>query len=396
LLTNNDNIQQKLKELKICVLMPTYNNERTLKRVIDGVLKYTDDLIIVNDGSTDTTSEILKNYSQLEQITIPKNKGKGNALRVGFEKAEMLGFDFAITIDSDGQHFPEDISVFVNKLESEENKNLLLIGARNMDQESVPGGSSFGNKFSNFWYRVETGIKLTDTQSGFRLYPLKTLNRIKFFTTKFEFEIENIVKAAWNGIAVENVPIKVLYDESERVTHFRPFKDFARISILNTWLVLVTFLYIKPKYFIKEIREKGLKRFIKEDLLAGNDSPKKKAEAIALGTFIGLTPLWGFHAILTLSLAHYFKLNKAIAFTFSNLSIPPFTPFLILFSLEIGALILGDDKSFTILEIKDGFNFKQSLVTYIVGSFSLAIIAGILFGLVSYLLLSLNAKKKQQ
>ena len=79
---------QKLKSLKVCVLIPTYNNDRTLKRVIDGVLEYTDDLIIVNDGATDTTPEILKNYSQLEQITIPKNKGKGNALRIGFKRAE--------------------------------------------------------------------------------------------------------------------------------------------------------------------------------------------------------------------------------------------------------------------------------------------------------------------
>jgi len=391
---NKSTLQQKNKDLKICVLMPTYNNERTLKRVIDGVLEITSDLIIVNDGSTDTTSEILKEYSQITQVLVPKNKGKGNALRVGFKKAEELGYGFAITIDSDGQHYTEDISVFVDTLEYSENKNLLLIGARNMEQETVPGGSSFGNKFSNFWYRVETGIKLTDTQSGFRLYPLKTLNKIKFYTNKFEFEIENIVKAAWRGIEVKNVPVKVLYDESERVTHFRPYKDFTRISILNIWLVLVAFFYIKPRDLIRKTRKKGIRRFIKEDLLASNESPLKKSQAIALGTFMGLTPLWGFHAILTLTLAHFFKLNKAISFAFSNISIPPFTPFLILFSLEIGALILGDDKSFTILEIKEGFDFKQSIITYVVGSFGLAIIGAILFGLVSYLLLSLKSRKK--
>ena len=389
------NIQQKIKGYKICVIIPTYNNERTLKRVIDGVLHYSDDLIIINDGATDSTPEILKAYPEVNQIQIKPNKGKGNALRVGFKLAEELGFEYAITIDSDGQHFPDDIPVFVNKLESEDDKNLLLIGARNMTQEGIPGGSSFGHKFSNFWYRVETGIKLTDTQSGYRMYPLKSLNNIKFYTKKFEFEIENIVKASWIGIIVKNVPIKVLYDESERVTHFRPIKDFTRISLLNLWLVIVAFFYIKPRNLIRRLRKKGFRRFIKEDLLASNDSPLKKSQAIALGVFIGLTPLWGLHAIIALSLAHFFKLNKAIAFTFTNISIPPITPFIILFSLEIGALILGDDNSFTILEIQDGFNFKQSIVTYVVGSFSLAIIGAILFGLVSYLLLSLNAKKKQ-
>ena len=178
---------KKINSLNICVLIPTYNNERTLKRVIDGVLQYTNNIIIVNDGSTDSTAQILSSYSQLEQIDLPVNKGKGNALRQGFKKARDLDYEYAITIDSDGQHFPEDIQVFVEALETSENKNLLLIGARNMEQEGVPGKSSFGNKFSNFWFWFETGIKLTDTQSGFRLYPLKALENIKFYTNKFEF-----------------------------------------------------------------------------------------------------------------------------------------------------------------------------------------------------------------
>ena len=295
---DKSSLEHKIKSLKICVIIPTYNNECTLKRVIDGVLEITDDLVVVNDGATDSTPEILKNYTDIKLTSLPKNKGKGNALRVGFKKAEKLGYEFAITIDSDGQHYPEDISIFVNKLEFETDKNLLLIGARNMDQDSVPGGSSFGNKFSNFWYKVETGIQLTDTQSGFRLYPLKEINKIKFYTTKFEFEIENIVKAAWRGIIVKNVPVKVLYDEQERVTHFRPIKDFARISILNTWLVLVALFYIKPRDLIRKFRKKGLRRFIKEEILGSNDSPLKSAQAMALGVFIGLTPLWGFHTLL--------------------------------------------------------------------------------------------------
>ena len=98
-----------------------------------------------------------------------------------------------------------------------------------MTQEGVPKKSSFGNKFSNFWFWFETGIKLEDTQSGYRLYPLKTIPK-NYFTRKFEFEIEVIVRSAWNGVAVKNVPIKVLYDPSERVSHFRPFKDFTRIE----------------------------------------------------------------------------------------------------------------------------------------------------------------------
>ena len=387
-------LEHKIKSLKICVIIPTYNNERTLKRVIDGVLEITDDLIVINDGATDSTSIILKKYTDITQIYLPKNKGKGNALRVGFKKAEELGYEFSITIDSDGQHYPEDIAVFVNQLEFETNKNILLIGSRNMNQEAVPGGSSFGNKFSNFWYKVETSIQLKDTQSGFRLYPLKELNKIKFYTSKFEFEIENIVKAAWKGIIVKNVPVKVLYDEQERVSHFRPFKDFARISLLNTWLVLVAFIYIKPRDLIRKLRKKGIRRFIKEEILGSNESPLKSAQAMALGVFIGLTPLWGFHTILVLSLAVLFKLNKVISFAFTNVSFPLFIPFTVYASIMIGTQVLGEPTDYSFADFEQNFEFVKSLKTYVVGSFILAFVASIIVGLVSYFLLSLYNKKK--
>ncbi|MGB1307258.1 MAG: glycosyltransferase, partial [Oceanihabitans sp.] len=296
-------LKAKIDTSKICVLIPTYNNQRTLKRVIDGVIKQTKNIIIINDGSTDSTAKILENYTQLEQIHVPINKGKGNALRVGFKKAFALGYKYAITIDSDGQHFPEDIPSFIETLEQSTNKNLLLIGARNMSHESVPGKSSFGNKFSNFWFWFETGIKLTDTQSGFRMYPLTALDKLNFYTNKFEFEIETIVKAAWAGVAVKNIPIQVLYDESERVSHFRPFKDFSRISILNTYLVLIAIFYIKPRDAFRRLKKKGIKRFLTEEVLGSFDSPRKKALSIALGIFIGMSPLWGFHTVIVIFLA---------------------------------------------------------------------------------------------
>jgi len=267
----NTIIHQKLINSKVCVIIPTYNNALTLKRVLNGVLNITKSVIVVNDGSTDSTSEILKSYINIEQIHFSKNKGKGFALREGFKKAISMGFEHAITIDSDGQHFPTDIPSFLYELENSKNKNVLLIGARNMNQEGVPGKSSFGNKFSNFWFWFETGIKLEDTQSGFRLYPLNQIKNITFYTTKFEFEIEVIVKCAWRNSIVRNIPIQVLYDKSERVSHFRPFKDFTRISILNTWLVIITIFYIKPRELFQKLKKKGIKRFFMEDFLGSGD-----------------------------------------------------------------------------------------------------------------------------
>jgi len=234
------------KQYKICVIVPTYNNDKTLKRVLDGIFHFTNELLVINDGSTDRTKEILAKYQQLKVHHFNQNQGKGKALQKGFRWAKELGYDFAITIDSDGQHYPDDLSVFTKRLNELKGEDVLLIGNRNMEQDGIPKKSSFGNRFSNFWFWFETGISLQDTQSGYRLYPLRKLPN-HFFTNKFEFEIEVIVRLAWKNILVENVPIKVLYDPTERVSHFRPFRDFTRISILNTVLVSLTIVYIWPK-----------------------------------------------------------------------------------------------------------------------------------------------------
>lgn len=387
-------LSENFESLKCCVIIPTYNNHKTLQEVIEGVLVYTDDVIVINDGSTDSTLEILGKFPEIQQINLLKNKGKGNALRQGFIHAESLGYTYAITIDSDGQHFPEDIPVFIEALETNSNKEILLIGSRNMTQIGVPKKSSFGNKFSNFWFWVETGIRLQDTQSGFRLYPIFAMKKLKFYTNKFEFEIEAIVKAAWSGIEVKNIPIQVHYELENRVSHFRPFKDFTRISILNTWFVLVTFLYIKPRDLFRKLKKKGFKRFLKEDLLGSEDSSEKKALSIALGVFIGLSPIWGFHTVSVIFLALLLKLNKVIAFAFSNVSLPPFIPIILYLSLKIGSWILGEDFVLALSEIQPSLELAKYLKSYIVGSLVLSVTAAIACGLAGYIFLTFFERKK--
>lgn len=390
-LDSQPDFQEQISKYKVCVIIPTFNNQNTLKRVIEGVLYYTNNIIIVNDGCTDDTSKILEDYKDLTQIHFTKNKGKGAALREGFKIAYKNNYNYAITIDSDGQHYPNDIPVFLNELEKDD--RYLLIGSRNMTHDSVPKGSSFGNKFSNFWYWAETGNRLSDTQSGYRLYPLNPLHRIKFYTNKFEFEIEVIVKAAWNGVPVKNVPIKVLYDKKERVSHFRPYKDFARISVLNTWLVLVALLYIKPRDLLIKLKNKGVKRFFVENILQNSDSPIKKSLSIALGIFIGIAPFWGFQTILALGVSAALKLNKFIAFAFSNISIPPMIPLIIWTSLKMGIWILNSDTDISYEGLTNNFNVLESIKEYVVGSFALAFISAIIFGTLGFMILKLMDKR---
>ena len=379
-------ITERMNKLKACVIIPTYNNHKTLQRVIDGVLIFTTNIIVVNDGSTDTTLEILKTYSQIEQISIATNQGKGNALRQGFKKALALGYNYAITIDSDGQHFPADIPVFLDALEQEKNP-VLLIGNRNMSQDGIPKKSSFGNNFSNFWFWFETGIKLQDTQSGFRLYPLKFIPK-QFFTKKFEFEIEVIVRSSWNGIQVKNIPINILYDSNERVSHFRPFKDFTRISILNTILVIITIFYIKPRDFFRSFKKKSFKDFLRENILESSDSIYKKSLSISLGVFIGIAPLWGFQTVVVIFLAVVFRLNKVLAFTFSNISFPPLIPFIIYGSLKIGNYFIPAEKPLVLDSSISFLGIKHNIFQYLLGSFILATIMSIVFGLLGFLMLT--------
>ncbi|GHT18162.1 hypothetical protein FACS189429_4080 [Bacteroidia bacterium] len=233
---------------EICVLVPTYNNARFLKSTLEDILQYAENVIVVNDGSTDETVEILKNFS--EKITVfsyPGNRGKGYALRKSFDIAENQGFRYAITMDSDGQHLGCDLPIFYEKIL--QNADSVIIGSRQLKQKNMPAGNTFANKFSNFWFTVQTGKRLPDTQTGFRLYPLHKMNGMRPFFSRYESELELLVRLAWRNINIIPVKINVRYP-TDRITHFRPFADFLRISILNAFFCILAVIYGYPKKFI--------------------------------------------------------------------------------------------------------------------------------------------------
>ena len=381
-----------LRNTSICVVVPTYNNERTLGSVIEGIRKHTSRIIVVNDGSTDSTNAMLSTLNGISTVTHKTNQGKGAALISGFRTALEMGYDYAITIDSDGQHFPDDLIKFVNK--HNERPGQLIVGHRNMDQEGIPGKSSFGHKFSNFWFYVETGIKLPDTQSGYRLYPIRQLADRKYFTKKFEFEIEILVRAAWSSISVESVPICVKYfKDDERVSHFRPFTDFARISILNTVLVFLALLWVRPFNLIKSLNRSNIKEFITTQIKKNSESNIKIASALGLGVFCGIIPLWGWQMAIAVSLAHFMRLNKIIVLTASNISIPPMIPFILYFSYITGGYLLGHPNSTKNLLNSISFDLiKTELFQYVIGSCAFAIFMGLSVFLISLVTLKILRK----
>jgi glycosyltransferase involved in cell wall biosynthesis len=390
----NKSRQQEFDEAKICVLIPTYNNAASIGKVIADVAVYTSNIIVVDDGCTDNTTAIVSQFAFVTLISYPNNRGKGWALRQGFKAATSAGYKYAITIDSDGQHYAEDLVAFVDDLASR--GDAIVIGARNMNQSSVPGKSTTGNKISTFWFRVETGLQLTDTQSGYRLYPVYLLRNTKWFTRKYEFEIEVMVRAAWKGIPVRSIPVKVFYPpKAERVSHFRPFKDFARISVLNTVLVFITFLWIKPRDFFRLIfQKKKFKELIKKQLFNTGETDVRKATSIAFGVFMGIIPIWGFQLVAAIFLAVVLKLNKALVIIAANISIPPMIPLIIFLSYKMGAWWMHD----RVMTISFSRNItldaiKANLEQYIYGSITLAIIAGFLAGAIA--LFTLKSARRQ-
>jgi len=376
------------------VLVPTYNNSETLANVLQEVLNYTDQIIVVNDGSTDNTSEILQLFPQIHCIQFPTNKGKGKALIAGFRKAIDLNYDYAITIDSDGQHFPNDLPVFLKGIE--QHPRSLFIGARNMNQEHIPGKSSFGNRFSNFWFWVETRQKLPDTQSGYRSYPLAPIKNMRFYTSKYELEIEAPVRISWKGVPVRSVPIAVFYPPAEeRISHFRPFKDFARISILNTFLTLIALLWIHPRDFIRALSDRrNWKMFWNQIVVRKEESNYTKAKSIGFGIFMGIVPVWGFQLLIGIPLAVYFKMNKALFLLAANISVFPLTPIFLAASLILGKICLGySDWSFQFREMSLQ-QFKEAGIAFFLGGTVLALVCGGLSFLLAWILLQLFRKKR--
>ena len=200
-------------------------------------------IIVVNDGCTDDTLARLATLDfEITIVSFARNKGKGAALVAGFRKALELGYDYALTIDADGQHFPEDIPLLLRA--HEVHRDALIIGSRQFTDKNMSGKSKFANRFSNFWFRLQTTIDLPDTQTGFRLYPLHRLYGLGLLTSRYEAELELLVFAAWHNVPLVPVPVRVYYPpKEERVSHFIPARDFTRISILNCFLCLGAILF---------------------------------------------------------------------------------------------------------------------------------------------------------
>lgn len=224
-----------------CMLIPTYDNPATIRRVVEKVRAHVSDVVVVNDGSGPegrAACEAIAKDGLAHVVHRAKNGGKGAAVKSGFAAAHELGFTHAFQVDADGQHNLDDIPRFLEVARA--NPDALILGAPVFD-ESAPAARQAGRKITIFWVNFETGGSvIQDPMCGFRIYPLADAARVKVPSDMMDFDPEVAVRLVWRGVPVINLPTKVRYVSREEggVSHFRLFKDNFLISWMHTRLCL--------------------------------------------------------------------------------------------------------------------------------------------------------------
>ncbi|OGR16892.1 MAG: glycosyl transferase [Desulfobacterales bacterium GWB2_56_26] len=234
--------------MKPAIVIPVYNHGSRIGEVVRQSVQLGLPVFVVDDGSTDATGEVLAGLDGITVLRHGENQGKGAAILTGFAAAVEIGCDCAVTIDGDGQHDPADAE---NLLQSAANgPRCIVIGSRQgmKDNRHVPWTSTFGRGFSNFWVWAAGGPRVSDSQSGFRLYPLPEALQLGTKARRYQFEVEILVRARRHDIEVREAPIGVIYQpRGERISHFRPWRDFLRnSSTFNRLIWARIFSFLKP------------------------------------------------------------------------------------------------------------------------------------------------------
>lgn len=377
-----------------CVI-PVYNNAATVRDVVARARRQLPNVLVVDDGSTDLNLALCYAGTDITVLRHPRNLGKGAAILTALDflktKPEVR---YMITLDADGQHYPEDIPNFFPFMER--NDWSLLIGCRDFSVPNVPAASRFGRNFANFWMRVETGVKVGDCQSGFRAYPVRYITRLRYLTRRYNFEAEILARAAWANLELHDVPIRTWYPApGERVSHFHPWKDNFRLSCIHAHLVGLRMLPFPkrklrpaPKFPYSVFRPRELFRA----LLNENSSPEGLAVSAGVSSFLAVLPLPGCHILAILYVTERLHLNKIMALTIQNLYMPPLSPFL---CIELGYR-MRNGRWLTELTLQSGVReLHLRIYEWFLGSLILAPFWMIVSGVLVYFITAYLQRRKR-
>lgn len=204
---------------EIIALIPAYNEARYIAEVVRRTLKYLP-VVVIDDGSSDETAAVAA-LAGAKVVAHQINQGKGKALNTGFAYAVQRGVDAAITLDADGQHDPDEIPLFIEAYRA--GKGDVIIGQRTFAQ--MPAKSQFGNRVGTFLLGLAMGRPIPDNQSGYRLLSRAVMAKVRPSSTRFEAEVEILLRAQMAGFHLAWVPIKTIYNDKK--SHFRPIHDGA-------------------------------------------------------------------------------------------------------------------------------------------------------------------------
>ena len=362
----------------IAVVIPVYNHRKSLRDVVQRVLNQCSTVIVVDDGSTDGSADSLEGLP-CTLVSLPINGGKGAALLAGAAEAVRLDATHMIALDADGQHYPEDIPLFLQAIA--QHPGAIIVGCRDFSVPHVPGSSRFGRAFSAFWMRVQTGERVRDMQSGFRTYPLRVLDCLKFTEPGYAFEVEVLVRAAWAGFDVREIDIRVYYPpREERVSHFKALKDNIRISLLNTRLTIRALVPVPFRQH--SVDGQGRISLLRpmdslRRLLADKATPWQLGRSAAVAIAVSTLPLPGLQSILLLLCIGWLRLNRLCALAMIPLTWPPFVT-------GLGVLLgyrLRNGSWLTEFSVQTlGYEAPQRILDWFVGALVLAPLLGLLAG----------------
>jgi glycosyltransferase involved in cell wall biosynthesis len=209
--------------LRTCVIIPTYNEAKTIAGIIKQIRAQGLDVVVVDDGSYDNTSTISSDNGAIV-LRNNINQGKGASLIKGFNYALSKDFEAVITMDGDGQHLPEDILYFMRLAQYSDSG--VFIGNRMLNIKNMPWVRILTNKFMSWLISKVTNQDISDTQCGFRLIKKSVLDKLKFRTARYETESELLIEASRLGFKIESVPIKTIYHGAK--SQINPFLDTLR------------------------------------------------------------------------------------------------------------------------------------------------------------------------
>ncbi len=217
--------------MAICIIIPAFNAERTIIDVVEEVRRHGLPLLVVNDGSIDSTAECLERLN-VTAIRHCGNLGKGAALRTGFSWAVGNGYSGVITLDSDGQHDPTAIPLLASTAERDGYD--ILVASRRSQFEQMAGLRRYWNRFGVWCFRKRTGFVIDDSQSGFRYYSGRLLRKIELSAEGYDMEMEILMKAWREGFKIGSIPVAARIADGRATSHYRPVRD--------TWKICMTFL----------------------------------------------------------------------------------------------------------------------------------------------------------